>query len=239
MAAQLILTILLDGLMAMLLVITTVYCWRLNKRIRILQDSKSELAQIIRQFDESTQRATSSIAEIHGATARIAENIQHKIDKANYLADDLQFMIEKGSKIADKMEGGLTGRNAPRPAAPAPAPAKSSASVAAIRDVQRAEPQSHSEKAAPAPARRQEARITGRSDMRSDLKEKQAAVVSGGDKARASLEGMLKRVSGRNADKAEAEEAGNEPRRRVPGARLRSRAEQELFDALKAGGNKA
>ena len=107
MAAELILSVFIDGLMALLLIITTFYCWRLNKRIQILQDSKSELANIIRQFDESTHKATDSIAEIHAATSRIAENMQHKIDKANYLADDLQFMIEKGNKIADRMEGGI------------------------------------------------------------------------------------------------------------------------------------
>jgi len=94
-----VLSILVNGMMAALLLVTIVYCWRLNNRIRILQDSKSELARIIREFNESTERATQSIADIHEATNRISENIQHKIDRANFLATDLDMLIEKGGRL--------------------------------------------------------------------------------------------------------------------------------------------
>jgi hypothetical protein len=114
-------SVLLDVLMAALLIATMVYCRRLNGRIKILQDSRSELARIIRDFDESTQRATQSIADIHAATDRISENIQHKIDKANFLADDLQYMIEKGQRLAGKAEP-ATAAAPSRPAAAAAAP---------------------------------------------------------------------------------------------------------------------
>lgn len=106
------LSILVNGLMAALLCATMIYCWRLNKRIRVLQDSKSELARIIREFDESTQRATQSIAEIHRATNRLSENIQHKIDKANFLATDLELMIEKGNRIMGGSGSGMRGEPA-------------------------------------------------------------------------------------------------------------------------------
>ncbi len=109
-------SLLLDGLMAALLIATMVYCRRLNGRIKILQDSRSELARIIREFDESTQRATQSIADIHAATDRISDNIQHKIDKANFLADDLEYMIEKGQKLSGKVDPVST-RPAPSPVA--------------------------------------------------------------------------------------------------------------------------
>lgn len=99
-----ILSLLINGLMAALLLATMIYCRKLNGRIKILQDSKSELARIIREFDECTTRATESIAQIHVATNRISDNIQHKIDKANFLADDLQYMIEKSQKVAVKLD---------------------------------------------------------------------------------------------------------------------------------------
>jgi uncharacterized protein YoxC len=101
-----VLSLMLDITMAVLLIATIVYCRRLNRRIQVLQDSRSELAQIIREFDESTERATKSIAEIHEATQRLSDNMQHKIDKANYLVDDLQTMIEKGNRIAGAVEVG-------------------------------------------------------------------------------------------------------------------------------------
>ena len=97
--------VLLDSLMALLLLFTIFVCWKLNGRIKVLQDSKEELAETIREFDACTQRAAKSIAEIHTATQRISENIQHKIDKASFIADDLEIMISRGNKIM----GGGTG----------------------------------------------------------------------------------------------------------------------------------
>ena len=99
-----ILSLVMDFLMAGLLFATIIYCLKLNGRIKILQDSKSELARIIREFDQSTQRATESIEELHKAAGRINENMQHKIDKANYLANDLEYMIERGNKLAGKTD---------------------------------------------------------------------------------------------------------------------------------------
>ena len=204
--AQLVLNVMMDGLMALLLVVTIFYCWKLNKRIRILQDSKSELSNIIRQFDESTQKATRSIGEIHEATSRIAENMQHKIDKANYLADDLQFMIEKGNKIADRMEGGIS------------AGRKRGSS-------------SSREQVDEAPKRRSAPKKERTTHMVDDAESKPDEV----DSAKSSLESVLKRMSGRNKEEsAPAAPAG--AKRKRPSARLRSKAEQELFDALKTGG---
>ena len=123
-----ILSMILDTMMAGLLLATIIYCTRLNKRIKVLQDSKSELARIIREFDESTTRATQNINEIHAATTRISENIQIKIDKANYLANDLEMMIERGNKMAGKIS-----EPAPRPATrPEPPPAASTRTLADI-----------------------------------------------------------------------------------------------------------
>lgn len=126
-----VLSLLINGLMAGLLLATMIYCWRLNARIKVLQDSRSELAQIVKEFDESTQRATQSIADIHIATARLSENIQHKIDKANFLANDLEYMIEKGNKLSGRTD------NSPNRPAPAefvsPAPAASTAQPAPSR----------------------------------------------------------------------------------------------------------
>lgn len=133
---NLVLTLLVNGLMAALLLATMIYCRRLNTRIKVLQDSKSELARIVRDFDESTARATQSIADIHAAADRISDNIQHKIDKANFLADDLQYMIEKGQKIAGKPEVATA---APQPAVAAPRPARAEAAASSLMPGKRAE----------------------------------------------------------------------------------------------------
>ena len=114
--SELMMKMTLDVSVALMLVLTIYYCIKLNKRIKVLQDSKSELAQLIKQFDESTQQATDSIIEIQRASKKISTNIQEKLDKANYIADDLAFMIERGNKTADKMDSRITGGRATRAA---------------------------------------------------------------------------------------------------------------------------
>lgn len=128
-----ILSLLIDFTMVLLLVVTILYCRKLNQRIRVLQDSRSELAGIIREFNESTERATQSIAEIHEASRRINENIQHKIDKANYLVADLEAAIGRGSRAVEGVDistatGTSTARSRVRAGAE-PAPATSTRPV--------------------------------------------------------------------------------------------------------------
>tara|TARA_B100001123_G_scaffold379773_1_gene448945 strand:- start:151 stop:795 length:645 start_codon:yes stop_codon:yes gene_type:complete len=211
--ADLVLTLFLDGLMAALLLITTVYCWKLNKRIRVLQDSRSELAQIIRQFDESTRVATASIAEIHQATRNITDNIQMKIDKASYLADDLEMMIDRGSKVASRMESDL-GIAAPNESINRKSQPPSRASAAPQRGAA----------ANPRRAAMQD------EDVEIDSISPREAADSRRSRSKPSLDSVLKKVSGRRDS---GEDVGEGQAK--PGARLRSKAEQELFDALKTG----
>lgn len=99
-----VISLLFDGALAVLLIVTIGYCNKLTKKIRQLQDGRSELAEMISRFDKSTERATSSLAELQNVSKKITEALQLKIDKANFLADDLAFLIEKSSKLAGQLE---------------------------------------------------------------------------------------------------------------------------------------
>ena len=109
-----IINLLVNIIMAALLAVTISYCWMLNRRIKILQDSKSELSQLLKHFDESTQRASESIIALQTASKKLGENIQLRIDKANYLLDDLAFMLEKGGKLSEQLEANMAVSRAER-----------------------------------------------------------------------------------------------------------------------------
>lgn len=94
-------------LMALLLGATIFYCWLLNKRIQVLQDSKGELAKLLNRFDHSTLKAAETIHTLQLASKKIVETIQARIEKANYTMDDLNYMIDRASKAADQMEAGI------------------------------------------------------------------------------------------------------------------------------------
>ncbi len=108
--SDIIVTVLFDCILGILLIATINYCSKLSKRIRLLQDSRGELAGMISQFDTATQRAMTSLGELQTVSKRITEALQLKIDKANFLADDLAFLIEKSAKLATQLEQAKAGR---------------------------------------------------------------------------------------------------------------------------------
>lgn len=202
--------LILDLIVSVLLGVTIVYCTKLNRRIRVLQDSKSELAGLIQQFDASTQQATRSINEIHVVSKKINESIKAKLDKANYIVDDLSFMIEKGNKLADRMESDIAGtRKAAAPrgreGSPAEAPQeRGSEEEAAARLPRRL--------AHGAPAEEEKARRN------------------------AGLEHMLEKIARKKEAAAQGpvETTVGTARKLRASTKLRSKAEQELYDALKS-----
>lgn len=206
-----VISVLLNAFVALLLGVTIFYCLKLNKRIRILQDSKSELAQLIEKFDMSTQQATYSIQEIHKASKKINENIQVKLDKANYLADDLAFMIEKANKMADRMEGGIS--------ASRPGGARSQTAAEMRQRPVREEPARGEDDEGPS--------LADKLAARNNAKKPAEGKAAGGK----TLDGMMERLS-------ELQGKGGTQGGRKVSARPRSRSEQELMEALKSD-NKA
>lgn len=188
---EILLKMILDIMVAGLLAATIFYCRKLNFRIKLLQDSKSELAQLIKQFDEATGTAVASIQEIHRASRKIGENIQGKLDKANYLANDLEFMIERANKTADKIAKQISDDRG----------------VAPSRPNQVADRVSESQRS--------------NSNRESNNRSAEIAEKKG-------IEAMMDRISELKNNKPD--EKSTQAR---PMARLRSKAEQDLMQALK------
>ncbi|NBX03037.1 MAG: hypothetical protein EBR02_03010 [Alphaproteobacteria bacterium] len=202
--------LLLDTLIIVLLALTISYCWLLNRRIKILQDSKSELASLLKYFDESTQRASETIVALQAASKKIGENMQARIEKANYALDDLNFMIEKGSKLADQMEANFAvsrarGRvNPPQAAAPQIADEAPPHPVMAPPEIRLATRQ---EPVLPAPTSR--------------------------ERTAATLSAVLEKISGRNS--TNVSNGSKSPMGTPVTSASRSQAEQELLELLRAG----
>lgn len=93
--------------MITLLAATLFYCWLLNKRIQVLQDSKSELANLLKQFDRSTKRASEAMELLQQASKQAGKSVQSRIEKAQYVLDDLNYMMDRADKVAEQMEAGI------------------------------------------------------------------------------------------------------------------------------------
>ncbi len=207
-----IINLLIDFLVVGLLMANISYCWVLNKRIKILQDGKSELANLLQHFDESTRRASESIVALQTASKKIGENIQTRIDKVNYLMDDLAFMVEKGNRLVDQLDANFAVNRARTRVL------SEESAIENRNDVIREEKPVEKAIMNPGPVLE-----------KPSIKEKTSA----------SLEAVLDRVVGRS--KAANQNANTGSVERNTGGRpkavtaARSKAEQELLDMIRAG----
>jgi hypothetical protein len=183
------------------------YCFILNRRIQTLQDSKSELAALLKNFDDSTIKASETIVAMQTASKKIGDNIQLKLDKANYLLDDLSYAIEKGGRLTSQIE----------------------ASFAVNRARSRAEEQQPNHPPAEEPAMLQQA-----SSMPEQEAAVEKAVKSAKDKkSPASIEAILEKVVSRKQQVQNAQAQNTAmPAPEAPPAR--SRAEQDLIELIRS-----
>jgi hypothetical protein len=211
----------LDFLIVGLLMMTISYCWILNRRIKILQDGKSELANLLQHFDESTIRASESIVALQSASKKIGENIQLRIDKANYLMDDLAFMVEKGNRLADQLDANFAVSRA------------RSRVLTEDKILEASEGGYEIEKSAMKSSPTIEPEIASKAADKVSIKEKTAA----------SLEAVLDRVIGRSKASNSSISSANgnvvgendSPKSSKSASNARSKAERELLDMIRAG----
>jgi len=112
---------LLDVIIIALLVPTIVFAWILNGRLADLRRNRDELARLVTEFNEATQRAESGIPKLRKAADDAGRGLQDRVEKAQTLRDDLAFMVDRAETVLGKLEDGVQGRRARAPdSAPAP-----------------------------------------------------------------------------------------------------------------------
>lgn len=96
--------LILDGVIAILLLTTISYCWKLNSRINLLRQGRQEMNQFLVDFNHSIQRAEWNIGELKQHTETADETLRAQLDKAKILNNDLSFLIDRAENIADVLE---------------------------------------------------------------------------------------------------------------------------------------
>ena len=101
-------TLALNYLIAFLLLVTIIFCWKLNKKIVAIHKSKREMLALLKCFDNAVLRAEESIKQLKLASTSAGKTLQTDIEKAKFLMDDLNFMIERAATATDKLENSIT-----------------------------------------------------------------------------------------------------------------------------------
>lgn len=99
----------LDGIVALLLATTILYCWRMSKKIASLHSSRRELQKFLDDFNQSIERANASIALLKALSVETDTSLRAHIDKARFLSNDLAFLTHKANNIANKLEEYIAG----------------------------------------------------------------------------------------------------------------------------------
>jgi hypothetical protein len=113
--------IVLNGLLAVLLVVALGYGMRLERRLKALRDSHDGFAKAVADLDRAAMRAEQGLADLRAATDEAADTLGDRIAKAQALALQLDERLNRPMVTPPPAASRATTRAAP-PAAPEPRP---------------------------------------------------------------------------------------------------------------------
>lgn len=95
-----------DGVIAVLLGVTIFYCALVNRRLAALRSGKDELKKVIEDLTVATTGAQMSIERLKEAGKEVVFTLEEDVRKGRALSDELSLMVEAGNNLADRLEGG-------------------------------------------------------------------------------------------------------------------------------------
>ena len=114
-------SLLLDGLVAVLLVATIAYAALLNRRLGILRQGKEELREIVNSFDAAMIRIEAGLGKLKQVANPTGGELKELVAEARALKDELSFLLDRGGTLASRLEKSTkvrarNGNGRPRPA---------------------------------------------------------------------------------------------------------------------------
>ncbi len=91
--------VIVNYVIAVLLVITILYCIRLHKKIDQVRQGKDEFNKLIQSFDHSILKAEHNIAELKDLTSKAATKLNNKMEEAKVILDDMDYVGEKFTNL--------------------------------------------------------------------------------------------------------------------------------------------
>lgn len=105
--------IILEGLVAVLLVVTILYAAILNRKLNTLRKGKAEFEALVKDLNVAIEQAGQGI----GAFRRLSESNSARLDEAvkdaRAIRDDLNLLIERGTIVADRMATSVKEQRSP------------------------------------------------------------------------------------------------------------------------------
>lgn len=103
-------SLLLDGLVAVLLIATVAYAALLNRRLGALRKGKEELREVVDSFNGAMARVESGLAKVKKAGDPTGA-LEELVAEARVLRDELTFLLDRGGALADRLEKSTKARS--------------------------------------------------------------------------------------------------------------------------------
>jgi hypothetical protein len=116
------LSLLIDGAIAMLLLVALGFGLRLERRLHQLRGGDGAIRQLIEALDAATERSAAALDGLRRTAEATGQKLAGDLASAQRLLDDLQFLTARGEQLADRLEEQIQKGRPPasRPAPPAP-----------------------------------------------------------------------------------------------------------------------
>jgi len=90
-----------EGLVAALLLVAVVMCWRVDRRLRALKSGQDGVQDSVIALNEATDRARASMAALERATVESGDVLEGRVREARQLSDELRLMTGKADRTAE------------------------------------------------------------------------------------------------------------------------------------------
>lgn len=97
-------SLLLDGLVAVLLVATIAYAALLNRRLEILRKGKEELREVANNFDAAMTRIEIGLGKVKQVGDPTSGELKELVTEARALRDELSFLLDRGGSLASRLD---------------------------------------------------------------------------------------------------------------------------------------
>jgi len=94
----------LNGIIAILLVATIFYVYRLTKTLDNFKEHRRELDSVIANLLSSIDQADRSVQTLKRTSAKEADDLEHLIGQAKALSDELKVINDAGESMAKRLE---------------------------------------------------------------------------------------------------------------------------------------
>ncbi|MDF2966180.1 MAG: hypothetical protein K0Q51_1568 [Rickettsiaceae bacterium] len=100
--------IIIDIAVILLLVMTIIFCWRLNNKIIELKSGRKDLLELVKTLDSAILKTNTNISELKVMSQNSAVELSGLVSQAQEYISDLNFMNETALKLADRLERNIS-----------------------------------------------------------------------------------------------------------------------------------